>query len=263
MDRVEWPGKLQQTGWRQPVKSDSEMNGTLYLVATPIGNFEDMTFRAISVLKAVDLVICEERREGERLLRHFEIQKPVETLNEHNEAAATDVILRHLKAGKNVAVVSDCGTPVFSDPGQMLVRRAIESGITILPIPGASSLLPALTVSGFSVDQFVFYGWLSPKKERRLAELRQLLNERRTLVLMDTPYRLMPLLRDLANTFQDARRVCVAFNLTMPDERKFYGTANELYRKLGSTELKGEFVIVVEGRGRDERGERSSDRGRR
>ena len=239
------------------------MTGTLYLVATPIGNYEDMTFRALSVLKAADLVIYEERREGERLLRHFDIQKPVETLNEHNEAAATDVILRHLKAGKNVAVVSDCGTPVFSDPGQMLVRRAIEAGITIVPIPGASSLLPALTVSGFSVDQFVFYGWLSPKKERRLAELRQLMNERRTIVLMDTPYRLVPLLRDLAVTFQDTRRICVAFNLTMPDERKFYGTANELHRKLGSTELKGEFVIVVEGRGRDESRQRSAEPGRR
>ncbi|MBP1653545.1 MAG: Uroporphyrin-III C/tetrapyrrole (Corrin/Porphyrin) methyltransferase [Bacteroidetes bacterium] len=239
------------------------MTGTLYLVATPIGNYEDMTFRAISVLKSVDLVIYEERREGERLLRHFEIQKPVETLNEHNEAAATDVILRHLKSGKNVAVVSDCGTPVFSDPGQLLVRRAIESGITIVPIPGASSLLPALTVSGFSADQFVYYGWLSPKKERRLAELRQLMNERRTIVLMDTPYRLVPLLRDLANTFQDTRRICVAFNLTMPDERKFYGTANELYRRLGSTELKGEFVIVVEGRGRDEGRDRSAPGGRR
>lgn len=226
------------------------MTGTLYLVATPIGNYEDMTFRAIAVLKSVDLVIYEERREGERLLKHFGIQKPVESLNEHNEAAATDVILRHLKSGKNVAVVSDCGTPVFSDPGQMLVRRAIENGIAIVPIPGASSLLPALTVSGFSVDQFVFYGWLSPKKERRLAELRQLLNERRTVVLMDTPYRLLPLLRDLASTFQDARRICVAFNLTMPDERKFYGTASELYRKLGGSELKGEFVIVIEGRGR-------------
>lgn len=239
------------------------MNGTLYLVATPIGNYEDMTFRAVSVLHSVDLVIYEERREGERLLRHFQIQKPVETLNEHNEAAATDVILRHLKAGRNVAVVSDCGTPVFSDPGQLLVRRAIESGIPIVPVPGASSLLPALTVSGFSVDQFVFYGWLSPKRERRLAELRQLMNERRTVVLMDTPYRLVPLLRDLAGVFQDTRNICIAFNLTMPDEQKFYGTAGELYRKLGSSDLKGEFVIVLEGRGRDQARIRSAENRKR
>lgn len=224
------------------------MAGVLYLVATPIGNFDDITFRAINVLKAVDLVVYEERREGEKLLRHFDIHKPVESLNEHNEAAASYNILDHLKAGRNVALVSDCGTPVFSDPGQLLVRKAIQQNIKIVPVPGASSLMPALTVSGFSVDQFVFYGWLSPKKERRRAELRQLLQERRTIVLMDTPYRLVPLLHDLAETFGTARRICIAFNLTLPDEQMFHGTPAELYKRFSSKEMKGEFVIVVEGR---------------
>ncbi len=224
------------------------MAGMLYLVATPIGNVDDMTFRALSVLKSVDLVVYEERREGERLLRHFGIDKPVETLNEHNEAAASYNILDHLKAGRSVALVSDCGTPVFSDPGQLLVRKAIHEHIRVVPIPGASSLMPALTVSGFSIDQFLFYGWLSPKKERRRAELRQLLQERRTIVLMDTPYRLVPLLHDLAETFGTSRRVCIAFNLTLPDEQMFYGTASELYKKLSGKEMKGEFVIVIEGR---------------
>ena len=227
------------------------MTGVLYLVATPIGNFDDMTFRALSVLKSVDLVIYEERREGERLLRHFDIHKPVESLNEHNEAAASFNILSHLKTGKNVALVSDCGTPVFSDPGQLLVRKAIEQQVKVVPIPGASSLMPALTVSGFSIDQFVFYGWLSPKKERRRTELRQLMQERRTIVLMDTPYRLVSLLRDLAETFGVARRICIAFNLTMPDEQMFYGTAAELYKRFSGKEMKGEFVIVIEGRGND------------
>lgn len=227
------------------------MNGTLYLVATPIGNYDDITMRALQVLKSVDLVIYEERREGERLMRHFGIEKPVETLNEHNEAAASHNILQHLRSGKNVALVSDCGTPVFSDPGQLLVRRAIDQKIRIVPIPGASSLMPALTVSGFSIDQFLFYGWLSPKKERRRAELRQLQQERRTLVLMDTPYRLVPLLRDLAETFGKARRVCIAFNLTLPDEEMFYGTAVELYDRFQANERKGEFVIVIEGRNTD------------
>jgi 16S rRNA (cytidine1402-2'-O)-methyltransferase len=224
------------------------MHGVLYLVATPIGNFDDITFRALKVLKDVDLVVYEERREGERLLRHFEIQKPVESLNEHNEAAASFNILDHLKSGKSVALVSDCGTPVFSDPGQVLVRKAIQQNIKIVPIPGASSLMPALTVSGFSIDQFLFYGWLSPKKERRRAELRQLVQERRTIVLMDTPYRLVPLLRDLAEAFGTSRRLCVAFNLTLPDERMFYGTATDLYKQFSAKEMKGEFVIVIEGR---------------
>lgn len=224
------------------------MAGILYLVATPIGNFEDMTLRGLSVLRSVDCVVCEERREGERLLRHFKIQKPLETLNEHNEAASSHHILQILLAEKSVALVSDCGTPVFSDPGQLLVRRAIDQRIRVVPVPGASSLLPALTVSGFSIDQFLFYGWLSPKKERRRAELRQLQQEKRTMVLMDTPYRLKPLLYDLADTFGDSRRCCLAFNLTMPDEEILYGTARELNSVMSGKEKKGEYVIVIEGR---------------
>jgi 16S rRNA (cytidine1402-2'-O)-methyltransferase len=229
------------------------MTGTLFLVATPIGNPGDITIRAVETLKSVDLVVYEERREGERLLRRLAIEKPVESLNEHNEAAASFNILDHLKSGKSVALVSDSGTPVFSDPGQILVRRAIEDRIRIVPIPGASSLLPALIVSGFSIDQFVFYGWLSPKKERRRAELRQLMQERRTIVLMDTPYRLVPLLKDLAETFGTGRSICIAFNLTMPDEQMFYGTATELLQQFSAKERKGEFVIVIEGKNRDRR----------
>ncbi len=221
--------------------------GILYLVATPIGNYEDITLRALQTLRAADLVVYEERREGERLLRHFEIVRPTEELNEHNEAAATYHIVEHLKKGRSVALVSDGGTPVFSDPGRLLVERAIAAGITIVPIPGASSLLPALIVSGFSLDQFLFYGWLSPKKERRRAELRGLLGERRTLVLMDTPYRLPSLLRDLAEAF-GARRMCIAYNLTLPDEKIYHGTAESLCKLLGQKEGKGEFVVVVEGK---------------
>lgn len=236
------------------------MLGVLYLVATPIGNVDDITFRALSVLKSADLVVCEERREGEKLLRHFEIHKPIETLNEHNESAASYNILDHLMAGRNVALVSDCGTPVFSDPGELLVRKAIQQGIKVVPIPGASSLMPALTVSGFSIDQFLFYGWLSPKKDRRRAELRQLLQEKRTIVLMDTPYRLAPLLRDLAETFGTARRICIAFNLTLSDEQVFHGTASELHMKLSGKEMKGEFVIVIEGRDNKSSGRTASRR---
>jgi 16S rRNA (cytidine1402-2'-O)-methyltransferase len=227
------------------------MPGTLYLVATPIGNFDDMTIRALTVLRSVDVVVYEERREGERLMRHFGIEKPVESLNEHNEAAATHVILEHLKKGRSVALVSDCGTPVFSDPGQLLVRRAVDQNIRIVPIPGASSLMPALTVSGFSIDRFLYYGWLSPKKERRRAELRQLIQERRTIVLMDTPYRLVPLMADLAEAFGSSRKICIAFNLTLPDEQMFYGTATELHKRFAAKALKGEFVIIIEGRMQD------------
>jgi 16S rRNA (cytidine1402-2'-O)-methyltransferase len=131
----------------------------------------------------------------------------------------------------------------------VLVRKAIEHRIKVVPVPGASSLLPALIVSGFSIDQFLFYGWLSPKKERRRAELRGLLLEKRTIVLMDTPYRLASLLRDLGETFGETRRICLAFNLTLPDEEIFRGTAVDIQRLVTQKNLKGEFVLVIEGKG--------------
>ncbi len=224
------------------------MAGILYLVSTPIGNYDDITQRALNILKSADVIVYEERKEGQRLLSHYGIpEKLVESLNEHNEAAASFHILEHLKQGKNVALISDAGTPVFSDPGQILVRKAIDQNIKIVPIPGASSLLPALTVCGFPIDQFLFYGFLSPKSNRRISELRQLYSERRTMAFMDTPYRLVPLLKDLAEIFGSDRRICIAFNLTMADEQIFRGTALDLYRQFEKKNMKGEFVIVVQG----------------
>lgn len=223
------------------------MSGILYLVATPIGNLEDMTLRASRILREADVIVFEERKEGMRLLRELGIEKPVESLNEHNESAATEVILGYLRSGKSVAVTSDAGTPVFSDPGQILVERAASEGIRIVPIPGASSLLPALTVSGFVIDQFLFYGFLSPKRERRITELQQLRREQRTTVLLEAPYRLVQLMRDMAEVFGASRRVCVAFDLTMPDEEVFRGTAPELHQRFAKEGRKGEFVVVIEG----------------
>jgi 16S rRNA (cytidine1402-2'-O)-methyltransferase len=222
------------------------MAGSLFLVATPIGNWEDVTLRALRVLKEVDLIVYEERKEGSRLLRHYGIEKPVESLNEHNEADATQVILRRMKEGTSVALISDAGTPVFSDPGQTLVRRAIEAGIQIVPVPGASSLLAALIVSGFPLREFLFRGFLSPKKERRIAELQQLKREPRAIVLMEAPYRLVQLVRDIADVFGTSRRICVAFDLTLPTERIFHGTAPDLYKQFVKEERKGEFVLLLE-----------------
>jgi len=229
------------------------MTGTLYLVATPIGNYDDITQRALHILRSADVVVYEERREGERLLRHYAIEKPVESLNEHNEAAASSVVLRQLKAGKNVALVSDCGTPIFSDPGRLLVSKAVGEGVRIVPIPGASSLLPALIVSGFAADRFLYFGWLSQKKDRRRAELRELRREEKTIVLMETPYRLLPLLRDLADIMGDERRICLALNLTMPAEQILRGTASEIYRRCSEDTIEGEFVLIIEGRTRDQK----------
>ena len=223
------------------------MAGTLFLVATPIGNWEDITLRALRVLKEVDLVVYEERKEGSRLLRHYGIETPVESLNEHNEAAATETILSRIKSGASVAIISDAGTPVFSDPGQTLVQRALQFGIRVVPIPGASSLMPALIVSGFPIREFLFQGFLSPKRERRIAELQKLKREPRTIVLMEAPYRLIQLVRDIADVFGESRRVCVAIDLTLPTEEIFHGSAPELYKRFLKEERKGEFVLLLEG----------------
>jgi 16S rRNA (cytidine1402-2'-O)-methyltransferase len=224
------------------------MSGTLYLVAIPIGNYDDITFRAVAILKSVNIVVCEERSEGIRFLHHYGIEKPIETLNEHNEAAAATVIFDRLKEGISIALISDAGTPVFSDPGRVLVEKAIRHQIKIVPIPGASSLLPALIVSGFPIKEFVFAGFLSPKRERRITELRNLKKEQRTIVLMDTPYRLIQLLRDMAEVYGEMRRVCVAFDLTLPSEDIYHGTAPKLYQQFLKEEKKGEFVVVLEGK---------------
>ncbi len=219
------------------------MAGVLYLVATPIGNADDMTIRGL-LLRSADMLCSEEERRGTPL--RIPVSKPLETLNEHNETAPAGDS-GTARSGKNVAVISDCGTPVFSDPGQLLVRKAIEEQVRIVPVPGASSLLPALTVSGFAIDQFIYYGWLSPKKERRRAELRQLQQEQRTIVLMETPYRLSSLLRDLADTFGETRRCCLAFNLTLPDEHIYHDTPAGLY-DTRTKELKEQFVVVIDAR---------------
>ncbi|MBU2636434.1 MAG: 16S rRNA (cytidine(1402)-2'-O)-methyltransferase, partial [Bacteroidetes bacterium] len=218
------------------------MPGVLYLVATPIGNYDDITLRALNVLKSVDIVVGEELREVKRLLKHYDINKPIELLNEHNEQEESDRILKFLRENKSIALVSDSGTPVFSDPGRILVKKAIANKIRIIPIPGASSLLLALTVTGFDIEKFVFVGWLSPKKEERKRELKNLLSEKRTMVLMDTPYRLLQLLRDIVEVFGNNRKICISFNLTLPDEEIFHGSAVELYKKVSERNLKGEFV---------------------
>lgn len=222
------------------------MAGILYLVATPIGNYDDMTLRALRVLKEADIIICEERREGLRLLRHFGIEKEVEELNEHNEREAVEPIIEQLRSGKSVALISDAGTPVFADPGFSLVRRTLKENIKVVPIPGASSLLPALVASGFGIDRFVFQGFLSPKREERISELRELKKEKRTIVVLDTPYRLLPLLRDIAEVFGDDRRLCVAFDISMESEQYVYGTPRELYEQFSTLNQKREFVIVIE-----------------
>jgi 16S rRNA (cytidine1402-2'-O)-methyltransferase len=222
--------------------------GTLYLVATPIGNPDDITFRALKVLKEADLIVCEELKEGKKILSTYQIEpKEIDTLNEHNESLKVEKIINDLKSGKNVALISDSGTPVFSDPGSLLVKQAIKEGIKIVPVPGASALLLALIVSGFNIEKFVYYGWLSQKRQRRREELRRLKGEQRTVVIFETPYRIIPVLEDIGAVLGVDRKVCVAFNLTMPDEEIVRGNVIEVMNYFVEKKKKGECVIVIAG----------------
>ena len=223
------------------------MSGILYLVSTPIGNDEDISIRALRLLREVDVVVCEEFKEGKRLLAKHGIQKQLENLNEHNERASTRWILDRLGEGKNIALISDAGTPVFSDPGQYLVHEAISANIRIVPVPGANSLLPALIVSGFPIENFLFFGWFSPKKDVRRRELQSLRAEKRTVAVMEAPYRLVPLLKDLVDVLGDKREICVAFDLTMPAEDIKWGSAKELLAYFSKSGKVGEFVVVIKG----------------
>ncbi|CUU07112.1 16S rRNA (cytidine1402-2'-O)-methyltransferase [Candidatus Thermokryptus mobilis] len=222
--------------------------GTLYLVATPIGNPDDITFRALKVLKEADLIVCEELKEGRKILSTYQIEpKEIDTLNEHNESLKVEKIINDLKSGKNVALISDAGTPVFSDPGSLLVKQAIKEGIKIVPVPGASALLLALIVSGFNIEKFVYYGWLSQKRQRRREELRRLKGEQRTVVIFETPYRIIPVLEDIGAVLGVDRKICVAFNLTMPDEEIVRGNVIEVVNYFVGKKKKGECVIVIAG----------------
>ena len=170
------------------------MRNKLYIVSVPIGNYDDITLRALKVLKDVDLVICEEIKPARRLLAHYEITKEFFPLNEHNESELATEAIEEILSGKNAALISDAGTPLFSDPGTVLVSQAIAKGIEVVPIPGASSLLTALVGSGFDLNNFYYYGWLSPKKEIRRNQLQKLKSQRELIILLETPYRLKTVL---------------------------------------------------------------------
>lgn len=220
--------------------------GALYLVATPIGNLEDITLRALRVLREVDLIAAEDTRHTGRLLKHFEIEARMTSYHEHSDARKRDEILGTLETG-DVALVSDAGTPLISDPGHDLVCVAIERGIPIVPIPGVSAVLTALAASGLSADEFTYLGFLprSPSDRREL--LQTVANEPRTLVFFEAPHRLAGALRDMAETFGGDRRIAVARELTKLHEEFSRGTIEDAIRNFEATEPRGEFTLIVEG----------------
>jgi 16S rRNA (cytidine1402-2'-O)-methyltransferase len=222
------------------------MKGKLYLVSTPIGNYEDITIRALNILKSVDFIICEEFKESRRMLSFYQIEKELFSLNEHNEKDVVNDILLKLTEGKTAALISDCGTPLFSDPGHLLVDILISQKIHIVPVPGANSLLPALIGSGFDIEKFYYYGWLSPNKDKRRQQLFKIKNIKELIVILDTPYRIRQLMTDVVRILGKNLRAVIAFQLTMEGERYYRGTTADLLQIAEDKKLKGEFVLIIE-----------------
>ena len=220
--------------------------GKLYLVSTPIGNLQDISKRALNVLTEVDEVVCEEQRVGSTLMKRLGIDTPITLLNEHNETGQTAILLKSLKQGKTLALISDAGTPVFADPGLELVRGAIRLKASVIPVPGASSLMSALVCSGFSLNEFHFAGFLPRQTGARLDRLKSLREIRTLLIILETPYRLNALLKDLNKIFNTNTRSVLAMNLTQENEDFFRGTLAEMQKHFSLNPFKGEFVLMLD-----------------
>ena len=222
-------------------------NQIIYLVSVPIGNNDDISLRALKLLKSVDFIICEEYKEAGKLLRYLGIRKELVSLNEHNqENGSQDIITEYFnKDNISAALISDAGTPVFNDPGYELVKLCIDQGIKIVPVPGASSLMPALIGSGLKLDNFYYAGWLSQKSEMRQNELFLLKNIHTTIVLYETPYRLKKLLDDILNVFGKHMYVVIAYELTTARENFFRGSIEKIIQQIEENYVKGNFVLLL------------------
>jgi 16S rRNA (cytidine1402-2'-O)-methyltransferase len=217
--------------------------GTLYIVAVPIGNYQDITLRALDILKQVDGVICEELREGSTLLKKLGVENRLLPLNEHNEDAQSIEIITQLQLGHSLALVSDCGTPVFADPGSYLIDQVVSSGISVVPVPGPSSLMAALSVANVKIDRFIYAGFLAREEDRRRLELQKFKAMGFPVILLDTPYRLTALLNDVSRVFGKGVNVILACDLTLPSERIFRGQVGSVLNQVSGK--KCEFVLIV------------------
>ncbi len=227
----------------------SNAPGELYVVATPIGNRDDITLRAIEVLRRVDLIVAEDTRHSGRLLEHLGIQRPMISLHEHNEIEATQRVIERLCSGQSLALISDAGTPLISDPGFPLIRRCREQGIRVVPVPGPSALLAALSVSGLPTDRFRFEGFLPRRQQARLAQLQTLRRETVTLVFYESSHRIDEMLRDLATVFGPAREAVLTRELTKVHETIRLARLDDLLHWVEDDEnqRRGEFVVLVAG----------------
>lgn len=223
------------------------MQGKLYIVPTPIGNLEDITLRALSVLKQADLILAEDTRNSIFLLKHFAIDKPLKSYHQHNEHKTVQEIVSMIGAGKIIALISDAGTPGISDPGFLLVRESLKNNIPVETLPGATAFVPALVNSGLPCDSFVFIGFL-PQKKGRQTKLNSLHEEERTMVFYESPFRLIKALEEFKEHFGEERLVSVSRELTKLHEENFRGTITEVLMHFNSKPVKGEIVIVLQGK---------------
>lgn len=219
----------------------------LYLVPTPLGNLKDITLRAIDVLSVVDLILCEDTRTSSKLLQHYQIQKPLSPYHQHNEHKILAHLIEQLQTGKIMAFITDAGTPGISDPAFLLVRECLKNKIKVECLPGATAFVPALVNSGLPINRFVFEGFL-PLKKGRHTLLTQLATEERTMVFYESPVRLIKTLKDLIEYFGAERKCSVSRELTKMFEENFQGSLYEVCEHFSSKTIKGEIVIVVEGK---------------
>jgi 16S rRNA (cytidine1402-2'-O)-methyltransferase len=221
----------------------------LYVVATPIGNLEDITYRAVRLLAEADLVVAEDTRRSRILLEHYDIRQPMISLHEHNEQERIPELLNRLSSGESMALISDAGTPLISDPGYRLVREAASAGVPVIPVPGPSSVTAALCVAGLPTDRFAFEGFLPARPGNRRKQLGGLAGEPRTLVFFESSHRIEACLADMRETFTGARQAVICRELTKQFETVLRGSLDELIARLeqSARQRKGEFVIVIEG----------------
>lgn len=219
------------------------MSGKIYLVATPIGNLDDITLRAIKILKEVDMILAEDTRQTLKLLNHFEISKPLISYHRHNEEIKVDNIIQKLAEGTNIALVSDAGTPVISDPGEVVVKEALKNDMEVIPIPGACALINGLIASGLDTKEFSFYGFLSLNKKLRKEKLEEIRNENKTIILYEAPHKILNTLNDLNGILKN-RKVVIARELTKIHEEYIRGTVTEILEKY--KEPRGEHIIIIE-----------------
>lgn len=223
--------------------------GTLYIVATPLGNLDDMSFRAVSLLQQVDLIAAEDTRHSFSLLQHFSIHKPLISLHEHNERERMAILLERLQQGESIALISDAGTPLISDPGYLLVHEAKKIGIRVVPIPGPCAAIAALSVSGLATERFLFEGFLPAKPKARMDRLSILLHEERTMIFYEAPHRILGLIKDLVKVFGVERKAVIARELTKIYETVQLGTLQELldWVEQDKNQQRGEIVLILEG----------------